>query len=63
MGRFRHCPWHIEMKNGFRTRAHFGNPPPARITAAGRAVSTYTFPNEIDVGAVFIRRPVLLKIV
>ena len=51
------------MKDGFCARAYFRDPPPARITTAGRAISTLTLTNEIDVGVVLICRPVLLKIV
>ena len=51
------------MKDGFCVRTYFRDSPPARITTAGRAISTLTFTNEIDVGVVLICRPVLLKIV
>jgi len=54
---------HAEMKYRFRARAHFCDSPPARITAAGRTVSTLAFTNEIDVGVVLIGRPVPLEVV
>src|SRR5579875_108997 len=54
---------HVEMKHGFRACARFRDPSPARITTASRAVSARAVPNEINACVLFVRWPMLLKIV
>src|SRR5579885_163009 len=54
---------YVEMTHGFRARPRFREPSPAGIPAAGRATAAKAVSNEIDIRVIFIRGPVLLKIV
>jgi len=64
MGGFRHRSLHVEVKHGFRAaRALLGQPPPAGITHARRAVPQDTVADELDIGVILIGRPMTLEIV
>ena len=62
MGGFRHRSLHVELEDGFRAAGTLlGQPPPARMTHARRAVATQAVANEIDVD-VLARRPMALEV-
>ena len=64
MGGFRHRSLHVKMKYRFRTgRTLLGQPPPAGIAHARRAVAYGAVADKIDVNVVFVGRPMPLKIV
>ncbi|MFZ0459404.1 MAG: hypothetical protein WAM17_13355, partial [Rhodoplanes sp.] len=63
MGGFRHRSLHIELENGLRaTGTLLGQPPPAGMAHARRAVATQAVANEIDVD-ILVGRPMALEIV
>src|SRR5207237_4057557 len=63
MGGFRYRSRHVEMEDGFGAAgADLGQPPPARIAHARRTVAANTLAHEIDVGVIFIGRPMPLEI-
>ena len=62
--RLRHRPLHVEMKNRLcAAGALLGQSTPSRVACARFAVAPDTIAHEIDVGVVFIRRPMALEIV
>src|SRR6266446_4316728 len=63
MGGFRHRTRHVEMKYRFSPdRALFRQSPPAGVAHPRRTVAEYAFAHEIDIGIVFVGRPMLLEI-
>jgi hypothetical protein len=63
VGRFSHCPLHIEVKNGFRaTRALLRQTAPAGTAHSLSAIADKTVADEIDVDAP-VGRPMPLEIV
>ena len=64
MGGFRDRPLHIEMENGFSaTGAFLGQPPPASIAHARRAIARRALADKINVGVILVGRPMALEIV
>ena len=64
VGGFRDRSLHIEMKHRLRAAGAFlGQPPPAGIAHARRAIAVDAVADEIDIGVVLVGRPVALEIV
>ena len=64
MGGFRHRSLHVEMEDRFRAAcALLGQPPPASVAHALHAVAYGAVADKIDVGVVFVGRPMPLKII
>ena len=64
MGGFRHRSLHVEMKHGLGAAGTLlGEPPPAGVAHARRAVSRHALAHEIDIGVIAIGRPMALEVV
>src|ERR1035437_4431166 len=64
MGGFRHRSLYVEMKDRFgTTRALLGQPSPARVPHAHRAVTYGAVTDKIDIGVVLVGRPMPLEII
>ena len=64
MGGFSYRSLDVEMKDGLRAaRAPLGQPTPAGVAHARRAIACHAIADEIDVGVILVRRPMALEII